>query len=320
MACAKHFAGYGFVEQGKDYNTTTISERVMRETVLPPFEAAAKAGAATFMNAFNDYNGVPSSANEFLTVEMLRKTWGFRGFIVSDWNSIGEMITWGTASDKADAAKQAINAGSDMDMMGYCYIQELVNLVKTGKVEETKVNESVRRILRLKFALGLFDNPYAYCDETREKELLFHPDHIKTAKEAAIKSMVLLKNDKNLLSLKKDIKSVLVTGKLGNSARDMAGCWQGGCSHVKDSFVCSHISIYQGVVNKIGANRVKYAFGADTNTDSTKWLAEAVSMAKTVDVVIVVVGEDGENAGEGRSYTDITLSGGQKSLLVDKNP
>ena len=204
VACAKHYAAYGAAEAGRDYNTVDISVKTLREVYLPPFKAAVDAGVGTLMSAFNDLNGTPASANRFTLTEVLRNEWGFRGFVVSDWRAIAELMVHGIAATPAQAAERALHAGVDMDMEGSIYLQNLPQLVREGKVPQSALDEAVRRILRIKFALGLFEHPYA--DPDREKSVLLANEHRQLAREAARKSIVLLKNDQNLLPLSKAVK------------------------------------------------------------------------------------------------------------------
>jgi len=215
-ACAKHYAAYGFAEAGRDYNTADISEQTLRNVVLPPFKAAADAGVATFMNSFNEIGGIPSTGNPHLQRDILKGEWGFKGFVVSDWGSIREMIPHGFSADLAQAAQQAITAGSDMDMESRAYIGHLADLVNSGKVDVKLVDDAVRRILRVKFALGLFDDPYRYSDVSREKAATLTPANLAAARDVARRSIVLLKNGGGLLPLEKGIGSIAVIGPLAN--------------------------------------------------------------------------------------------------------
>ena len=204
IACAKHFAGYGFAEAGRDYNTVDVGTSTIYNIILPPFKAAVDANVRTVMNSFNTLNGIPSTGNSFLQREILKGKWGFDGFVISDWGSGKEMILHGYAADLKHVTKLAVNAGSDMDMESYAYVTHLKELVESGEVPVSVVDEAVTRILRVKFELGLFDDPYKYCDAKREKDLLLHTDHLKAALDMAKKSIVLLKNKNNLLPLKKN--------------------------------------------------------------------------------------------------------------------
>jgi len=212
MACAKHFAAYGAAIAGREYNAVDMSDRTLWEIYLPPFKAAVDAGAATFMNSFNELNGIPATGNSYLQRDILKGKWNFRGFVVSDWGSIGEMVAHGFAKDKYEASKLAITAGSDMDMESRSYIANLAKLVKDKKVPVSLIDDAVKRILRKKYEMGLFDDPYRFSNEDREKKELNSPEHRKAAKEVAEKSIVLLKNDKQLLPLSKDLKSIATPG------------------------------------------------------------------------------------------------------------
>ena len=205
LACAKHYAGYGNAQAGRDYYTTDISENSLREVYLPPFKAAAKAGVATFMTAFNDLNGIPATGNKYLVHDILKTEWAFKGLVVSDWGSISEMITHGIVATKYEAGDLAFNAGVDMDMEGSVYLTEMKNLLKDRKITEVQIDESVRRVLRLKFLLGLFDDPYRYCNTEREKQTLLKPGFLAGARDAARKSFVLLKNENQVLPLKSSV-------------------------------------------------------------------------------------------------------------------
>ncbi|WP_308131117.1 glycoside hydrolase family 3 N-terminal domain-containing protein, partial [uncultured Flavobacterium sp.] len=209
-ACTKHFAGYGFAESGRDYNTVDISDNTLHNIILPPFKATVDAGVLTFMNSFNELEGIPATGNSYLQRELLKKDWKFDGFVVSDWGSLGEMIPHGYAKDLKDAAMKAANAGSDMDMESYGYVSHLADLVKEGKVSEDKIDDAVRRILKVKFELGLFDNPYKYCDENREKEYTGKKEFHEGVLDMAKKSIVLLKNENSLLPLKKQGQKIAV--------------------------------------------------------------------------------------------------------------
>ena len=192
-ACAKHFAAYGFAEAGRDYNSVSVGEPTLQNIILPPFKACVDAGVATFMNSFNTLNGIPATANAHLLRDILKGKWGFEGFVVSDWNSIGELLPHGVAANKKEAAELAVTAGSDMDMEGNIYTAALKELVENGEVDEKLIDDAVRRILRVKFELGLFDDPYKYCNETREKEEILSDRHLEMAREAGRRSIVLLK-------------------------------------------------------------------------------------------------------------------------------
>lgn len=322
-ACAKHFAAYGFAEGGRDYNTVDISERTLREVVFPPFQACVDAGVATFMNAFNEIGGVPATGSKFLQRDILKGDWAFDGFIVSDWGSIAEMINHGNAKDKKDAAKIAMNAGSDMDMEGYCYIDELEGLVEAGEVDLSKIEDAVRRVLRIKFRLGLFDDPFKYCDEAKEKEVIGAAEHLKAARDVARKSIVLLKNNNNLLPLKKEGQTIAVIGPLAADKDAPLGSWR---AHAVEN---SAVSVLEGIQNVVGkGDNVRYAEGAKLSIGKRNFLNEvtinmtdksgfaaAAAAAKAADVVVLAIGEDAWQSGEGRSQVDVGLAGVQQELL-----
>jgi len=310
MACAKHFAAYGAAIAGRDYNTVDMSERLLWETYLPPFKAAVDAGVATFMNSFNDLNGIPATGNSYLQREILKGKWQYPGFIVSDWGSIKEMIPHGFAKDNTEAARYAITAGSDMDMESRSYMPNLPALVQDGKVPVSLVDDAVRRVLRKKFELGLFDDPYRFSDETREKKILNSADNRNKAREVAEKSIVLLKNENQLLPLSRDLKSIALIGPLVKSNTDMKGSW--AVKWDDDHLV----SLYEGVQAKAG-NKTKLIFAKGCGiTDSSKaGFAEAVEAARQADVVVMAVGEAFDMSGEGKSRANICLPGVQEDLI-----
>jgi beta-glucosidase len=320
-ACAKHFAGYAFAEAGRDYNTVDISDNTLHNIILPPFKAASDAGALTFMNSFNELEGIPATGNAYLQREILKGQWGFKGFVVSDWGSMAEMIAHGYAKDLKQAAEHAAKAGSDMDMESYGYVQHLAGLVKEGRVSEESINESVRRILRVKFMLGLFDDPYKYCNETREKQTIGKKEFHDGVLDMAKKSIVLLKNENNVLPLKKQGQKIAVIGALATDKTSPLGSWRIGADDGTAISVMEGLQQYKG-------NTLTYAKGADValgepkfttktdiNTTDKSGFAEAVAAAKNADVVIMVLGEHGLQTGEGRSRSDIGLPGVQQELL-----
>ena len=322
-ACAKHFAAYGFVESGRDYNTVDISEHTLRNIVLPPFEAAVKAGVATVMNSFNEIGGTPATASVHLQRDILKGQWGFKGFVVSDWNSIGELIPHGVAANPAEAAELAIKAGSDMDMEGHCYITSLKKLVEEGKVDESLIDDAVRRILRVKFELGLFDDPYKYSDVNREKTEILTPEHLAAARKVARHSIVLLKNDNHLLPLKKEGQTIAVIGPLAADKDVPLGSWRA------QAVTGSAVSLLEGVKAAVAdKNSIEYAEGAALtvgprsftqelkfNTTDSSGFDAARQVAKNADVVILAVGEDCFQTGEGRSQTEIGMKGLQEQLM-----
>jgi len=320
-ACAKHFAAYGFAESGRDYNTVDISNSKLYNTVLPPFKAAADAGVRTFMNSFNILNGIPATGNSFLQRDILKGKWKFDGFVVSDWASIREMITHGFAKDGAEASKKAVNAGSDMDMESHLYVEQLVNLVKTGEVNESLIDDAVRRILRVKFELGLFDDPYKYCDEKREKTIIGNKANNDGVLDMAKKSIVLLKNEKGLLPLKKSGQKIALIGALANDKNSPLGSWR----IASDDNTA--VSVLEGM-QQYKDNQLTYEKGSDLTIGKTTFLDELVfnttdtsgfeaakKVAANADVVIMVLGEHGFQSGEARSRTNLDLPGNQQELL-----
>ncbi|MDI3526497.1 MAG: beta-glucosidase [Tenuifilum sp.] len=312
LACAKHFAAYGAAMGGRDYNTVDISKRTLYEVYLPPFKAAVDAGVLSFMASFNEINGIPSSGNKDLMNGILKSDWNFKGFIVSDWASIREMLVHGIAADEYEAANLAMNAGIDMDMEGHIYINQLKKLLADGKVTEKQIDDAVRRILRVKFMLGLFDDPYRYCDTAREKEMILNPRHLEIAREVARKSMVLLKNN-NVLPLSKNIKSVAVIGPLADNKDEIIGTWSAR-GEGKDA-----ISVLTGVKQKVPSAKILYAKGCDIAGKSKAGFAEAIAKAKSADAVIVVVGEAAMMSGEALSRAFLDLPGVQKDLVLELN-
>jgi beta-glucosidase len=311
MACAKHFAAYGAAIGGRDYNSVDMSERTLWETYLPPFKAAAEAGAATFMNSFNDLNGIPATGNAYLQRDILKGKWNFKGFVVSDWGSIGEMVPHGFAIDKYDAARKAIVAGSDMDMESRSYTANLAKLVKDGKVPITLIDDAVRRVLIKKYEMGLFDDPFRYCNEQREKEAINNPQHRTIARDVAQKSIVLLKNQNNLLPLSKTTKTIAVIGPLAKSKEDMLGFWNVPWSDNSDV-----VTLYEGIENKVGSDtKLLYAEGYGMYDPSKAGFAEAVAIASQSDVVVVSVGEKKSMSGEAKSRSNIHLPGVQEELI-----
>lgn len=323
LACAKHFAGYGFAESGKDYNTVNVSNELLHNTILPPFKAALDAGVKTFMNSFNELNGIPATGNRYLQRDLLKGEWNFDGFVVSDWGSINEMIVHGYAKDSKHAAELAMNAGSDVDMESYAYVENLKALIKEGKVREQTLNESVRRVLRVKYELGLFDNPYKYCNDSIEKVTLGKTEFQEGVLDIAKKSIVLLKNENNLLPLKKSGQKIALIGALASDKTSPLGSWRIAADEN------SAVSVLEGMKNYPN-NELKYAKGADVaigrtefmwetliNNVDTSGFSEAIENAKKADVVIMVLGEHGLQSGEGRSRADIGLPGVQQQLLEE---
>ena len=329
-ACAKHFAAYGFAESGREYNTVDVGTSTLNNIVFPPFQATIEAGVRTFMNAFNELNGIPATGNTYLQRTILKDKWQFDGFVVSDWGSIEEMVAHGHAKDGKHAAQIAANAGSDMDMESYLYVNELAGLVREGKVKEAYIDDAARRILRVKFELGLFDDPYKYCDEQREKEVIGQHAFHEASLDIAKKSIVLLKNENQLLPLKKQGQKIALIGALASDKTSSLGSWR---IAAKDN---TAVSVLEGMQAYTG-NQLTYAKGADVSLGQTKFIDElkinstdrsefpqAIAIAKTADVVVMVLGEVGYQSGEARSRTDLGLPGVQQDLLeaiykVNKN-
>jgi beta-glucosidase len=322
-ACAKHFASYGFAEAGRDYNTADTNEYTLFNTIMPPFKASVDAGVSTFMNSFNTVDEIPATGSSFLQRDILKGEWGFNGFVVSDWGSIGEMIPHGYAKDGAHAAEIAANAGSDMDMESSLYVSKLNELVKNGKVEISVIDDAVKRVLGVKYDLGLFEDPYKYCNEEREKEIIGSKENQNAVLDIAKKSIVLLKNQNQLLPLKKKNQTIALIGQLANDKNSSIGNWRGrGISN-------SAVSVFEGL-NSYKGNKLIYTKGVDVyygdtnfftrvdiNYDDRSEFNRAKSVAKSSDVVIMVLGEEGFQTGEGRSRTNLLLPGLQQELLEE---
>lgn len=314
MACAKHFAAYGAAVGGRDYNSVDMSYRMLWETYLPPFKAAVDAGAATFMNSFNDLNGIPATGNKYLQRDILKRKWNFQGFVVSDWGSIKEMVKHGYVKDEKEAALAAITAGNDMDMESNAYKNYLVQLVNENKVPIAVIDEAVKRILRKKFELGLFDNPYKYSDPKREQKVLNNHEHRKAAREVAAKSIVLLKNKQQILPLSKNTKTIAFIGPLVKEHKQNMGFWAVDLPEL--NYDKEVVSQWEGVQNKISKNtQLLYAKGCEIEGENKDGFAEAVATAKQADVVILSVGEQWNMSGEAKSRSNIHLPGVQEDLI-----
>jgi beta-glucosidase len=321
MACAKHFAAYGAAVGGRDYNSVDMSLRQLHEVYLPPFKAAAEEGVATFMNSFNDLNGIPATGNSYLQRKILKKDWNFKGMVVSDWGSVGEMINHGFAVDNKDAALKAILAGSDMDMESRSYIAHLANLVREGKVSIAVVDDAVRRVLRKKFELGLFEDPFRFCDTAREQRVWSNPAHRVVAREMAQKSIVLLKNETPphsstpTLPLKKATKKkIALIGPFVKAVGEHNGFWS--YSWPDDS--SRIVTIWQGIQSKLNSDQqLLYAKGCSVQAMDTTGFAEARSVALQSDVVVVSVGEASDMSGEAKSKSSIRLPGVQELLVKE---
>ena len=307
VACAKHWVAYGAAEAGRDYNTTEVSERTLREVYFPPFKAAVDAGVGTFMSAFNDLDGVPASANPFTLTEVLRGEWKFDGFVVSDYTSVEELIKHGVAANGAEAAREALNAGVDMEMVSRLYNKHAAELIRENQLSQQTIDEAVRRILRIKFRLGLFDRPYA--DEALESSATFNSGSVTAAREIAARSMVLLKNDHNTLPLDKNVRSIALIGPLADSQKDMLGSWTG------DGKPEDAVTLLQGIKSKLPQTRINYAKGCEINCDKADGFEEALRAARDSDVVIIAVGESADMSGEAASRSSLDLPGRQLDLV-----
>ena len=308
LACAKHWVAYGAAEGGRDYNTTDMSENTLREVYFPPFKAAVDAGVGTVMSAFNDLNGVPTSANPFTLTKVLRGEWKFEGFVVSDYTSVKELINHGLAADDKDAARAALSAGVDMEMVSRLFNQQGPTLLKERQLSQATIDEAVRRILRIKFRLGLFEHPYT--DEALERSSLLTSENRAAARAIADRSMVLLKNDRETLPLNKAVHSVAVIGPLADDKRAPLGWWSG------DGKPEDTITPLAGIKLKVSPDtKVRYAKGCDTEGDSTAGFAEAISAARDSDVALVFVGETAEMVGEAASKSSLDLTGRQMALV-----
>jgi beta-glucosidase len=310
LACVKHYAAYGASQAGRDYHTVDLSDRVLREVYMPPYKAAIDAGAATVMTSFNELDGVPASGNKYLLTTILRDEWKFDGFVVTDYTSIMEMIHHGVAEDTASAAALALEAGVDMDMQAGFYIDKLPLLVKEGKIKEQQIDQAVRRILRKKFELGLFEDPYKYSNVQREKETIMKQEFLEAARDVSRKSIVLLKNDSQILPLSKEIRKLAVIGPLADNKKEMIGSWSAQGDWKKS------VSILEGIKSKVSpSTQVVYAEGCNINDDSTQGFAGAIAAARQADIVIMAVGEEAGMTGEAASRAYLDLPGVQNKLI-----
>jgi beta-glucosidase len=309
-ATAKHFAGYGAGEGGRDYNSTEISERTLREVYLPPFQAAAQAGVATFMNGFNDINGVPATASKLLMRQILKREWAWDGFVVSDWASVQEMTDHGIADTDAEAAQLALEAGCDMEMVSTTYAEHLQSFLDQHPGYLDLINDATLRILGVKYDLGLFDDPFRYSDSLREAEVVLHNDHFKHARDIARRSIVLLENRNNILPLKTDLRRIAVIGPLANDKLTPLGTWS---AQGKEAYVTT---LLEGVNLAVSSKtKVLTASGCEVNSEDRSGFKEARSLARQADVVIAVLGEEAMMSGEALSRSDIGLPGVQLELL-----
>ena len=312
VACAKHYVGYGAAEAGREYNSTEISEHTLRQFYLPPFHAAEEAGAATFMSGFNALNGIPVTANPFTLKQVLRKEWGFRGFVVSDWNSVGELQAHGIGNDGATAARKAFQAGVDMDMVSNAYHRNLQQLVESGQIAQRDIDEAVRNVLRVKYAMGLFDHPYT--DESKESSAMLRPESVAIAKQAATGSLVLLRNEvvsgSPILPLSAKLSSLALIGPLGDDAGNMIGSW-GALGRAADA-----VTLRRALTEKLGDVNLHYSKGAGILDGSDGDIAAAVATAQNCDVAILALGENAPTmTGEAASRSKLGLPGRQEELL-----
>ncbi len=303
-ACIKHFVGYGAAEGGRDYNSTFLTERQLRNIYLPPFEAAVKAGALTLMTSFNDNDGVPSTGNTFVVKDILRGEWGFDGLVVTDWNSMGEMINHGFGTDRKDVAEKAANAGVDMDMMTYGFLSHLEELVKGGAVKEKTIDKAVRNILRVKMLLGLFEHPYVDVEAARAVQ--YAPEHLASAQKSVEESVILLKND-GVLPLKGG--RILVTGPLADAPHDQLGTWafDGQKEHT--------VTPLQALRARF-PGRVDYVPGLRYSREKRDNFADVTAAARRADIVLAFLGEEAILSGEAHSLADLNLVGSQSALLA----
>lgn len=309
MACVKHFAGYGAPIAGKEYNSVDMSLGQFANFYMPPYQAAIQAGAATVMSAFNDFNNIPCTANDFLLNQLLRKKWGFKGFVVSDYNSVEELVNHRYAFDKKDAAAKALNAGLDMEMVSTCYLTYLKELIQEGKVKESVLDNAVRRILEKKYELGLFEDPFRYCNPARSARVLNSPEVRNASLRMAERSIVLLENKGSVLPLAPQIKSVALIGGLTKSQWDMAGAWAAMTD--RNKIVTLHDALQQKGL------AVNYADGYDLKTNRMSGLQEAIQAANASDIIIVAIGEKANQSGEKTSKVNISLPEKQQKLVAE---
>jgi beta-glucosidase len=316
MACVKHYAGYGAALAGRDYNIEGFSERTLRETYLPPFKAAIDAGVGSLMSAYTAYDCIPASANSFLLKDILRNELGFKNMVITDWETTKNLMKIGVVANAEEAVKMSINAGVDVDMTSELFVKNLEKLVEKGEVKVASIDEAVTRVLRAKFDLGLFDHPYKYLDEKREKEVLLSKEHIEIARAAARESMVLLKNKNSVLPINKTIKNIAIIGPLATRQKDLMAWWGGQYSQGKPEEV---ITLLNGIKQRAGKDvNITYAEGIKLDGFEPKGMElipEAVALAKKADLIIFAVGEEYWMSGESGSISNITLPGAQLQLL-----
>ncbi|WP_218849757.1 glycoside hydrolase family 3 N-terminal domain-containing protein [Winogradskyella vidalii] len=310
LACAKHYVAYGAAQAGRDYHTTNMGEGELRNVYLPPFKAAIDAGVETFMSAFNELNGVPTSGNKFTLRDILKDEWNFKGLVVSDYTSINEMIQHGFAADSIDAARIGMNAGVDMDMMGHVYRLHLKKLVEENKVSEAFINDACKRILMAKFKLGLFDDPYRYSDEEREIKTAYQSEFLTEAREIAAASSVLLQNKNDALPLSKTSKTIAFIGPLVKDEYNIIGNWA-----AKGDRDGKAVSVFEGVSEYLKPKQILYAKGCDILKADTSGFEEAIRVSKQATEIVLVMGEDYHMSGEAASRTDLKIPGVQPELI-----
>ncbi|TAL00776.1 MAG: glycosyl hydrolase, partial [Verrucomicrobia bacterium] len=308
LACVKHYVAYGAALAGRDYNTVDMSERMLREVYLPPYRAAIEAGALSVMTSFNELNGTPATANQLLLKQILRDEWGFKGFVVTDYTSINEMVAHGSAVDEAEAGRQALAAGVDMDMQGHVYRKHLKTLLAQGKITEAQIDAAAKRVLEIKFRLGLMDDPFRYCDEQREAKQLLSPEHREAAYRLACESCVLLKNEAQALPLKSGAR-IAVLGPLADARRDLLGSWKAEGESDKIE------TILAAIRRNNGAGKVTYSTGCEVMSTNRAGFRAALKAARGADAVVMVLGESWDMSGEAKSRTSINLPGVQTELL-----
>ena len=309
LSCAKHFVGYGAALAGRDYNTVNMGYDELRNVYLPPFKAAVDSGVESFMTAFNELNGVPSTGNKFIFREILRDEWGFNGFVVTDYTAINELIPHGFALDEKHATEIAIKAGVDLDMMSGANRLYLEDLVKNGKVDISLVNDACRKILLAKFKLGLFDDPFMYSNEDRQKEIIYKTEFLEAARKSAAMSCVLLKNQDNTLPLNKT-ETIALIGPLVKDKENIIGNWAAAGDRKSTA-----ISIYDGIINYTDKSNILYSKGCEIKSDDKSKFDEAIDIAKEADKIVLVMGEDYHMSGEAASRTNINIPGVQTELI-----
>ena len=308
VACAKHWVAYGAAEGGRDYNTTEVSERTLREIYFPPFQAAVDAGVGTVMSAFNDLDGIPCTANSFILTDVLRREWHFDGIVVSDYKGVKELMAHGVAANGEEAAARALTAGVDMEMVSRLFNEYGAQLVQDGKISMATIDQAVRRVLRIKYRLGLFEHPYS--DEALEKATLLSPANLTAARELAARTFVLLKNDHNTLPISPQLKSIAVLGPLADDAQSMMGPWNG------DGRKEDAVTLLAGIRARLPTTtKINYARGCDVTGDSHTGFDEAVSAARESDFTILAVGESAHMSGEAASRSSLDLPGQQLELI-----